>query len=208
MKHKMTALGIALLLSTVFLSTFVTSASAAQYIRDYSGAHFTMGGGLTFGGDTLGTVYYSSGDSADITAGGLIHIYAGLMYHFYDSPIAGRLALGYHFDQANARNGTATFDRTTLEAVPFYYLLPYSRIGAGLTLHMSPTLDTQDFGQPNVDFKDATGLVLEYGYHLGGAMWLDVRYVSIKYELKHPEYYYNTGSADGSHLGLYISAEF
>ena len=92
--------------------------------------------------------------------------------------------------------------------MPFYYLLPYSRIGAGLTLHMSPTLDTKDFGQPNVDFKDATGLVLEYGYPLGGAMWLDVRYVSIKYELKHPEYYYNPESADGSHLGLFVSAEF
>ena len=88
MKHKITALGMALILSTLFLSAFVTSASAAQYIRDYNGPHFTLGGGATFGGDTLGTVYYQGGGSSDIKAGELIHLYAGLMYHFYNSPIA------------------------------------------------------------------------------------------------------------------------
>lgn len=201
MKYKFVALGI-----TLFISSLIThTASAAQV--DYSGPHLTVGGGLTLGGDTLGTVYYSGGDSADIKAGGLFHIYGGLMYHFYGSPIAARLALGYHFDQANARNASATFDRNTLEVIPFY-TEAYYRIGLGLIRHMSPKLDISDFGDANVDFKDATGLLLEYGYNLGTHIWIDLRYVSIKYELEHPEYYVNPDSADGSHLGLYISAEF
>lgn len=196
---------IALLVATA-------SASAAPYSRynnrpsyDNSGLHFTIGGGITCCGDTLGTVYYSGGDSADIQAGALLHFYGGGIYHFYNSPLALRMALGYHFDQANASNGTVTFDRTTFEVTPLFYFPAYSRLGLGWIRHMNPTLDESDFTGNIFHFKDANGVLFEYGYNAFPHGWIDFRYVNIQYKLDEPGI---TDTVNGSHFGIYMSGEF
>lgn len=191
-----------------------TSASAARYQHypryyDEYGMHFTAGVGLTFGGDSLSSVQFDNGDIANVNAGDAYHFYAGGLFHFYDSPIALRMTLGYLSGQASGWNGGATFDRTTFEVIPLFYLPHYSRLGVGFTHHMSPRLEDSYYGGGTADFKNANGLVFEYGYNVFYHSWIDLRYVNITYKAENPnDYPYPPDSVDGSHIGFYFSTEF
>lgn len=169
--------------------------------------HGTFGAGLTNGGDTLGTLVYTTGDSADLKAGGLFHLYGGLILEKPQSPFMMKIALGWHFDQVSAVNGSAEFDRYPLDIIP-YFRNGRVRMGAGLTYHLNPKYDDSDF--PNGDvfkFKNAAGLALEFGINLGvtDTHWIDLRIVSIDYELKDIN---TTSKVDGNHFGVYYSGMF
>ena len=168
--------------------------------------HGLFGAGLTSGGDTLGTLTYSTGYSADLKAGGLIHLYGGIMLEKPQSPFMMKFALGWHFDQVSARNGSATFDRYPLDIIP-YFRTDKIRVGAGLTYHLSPKYDASDFAGGTYNFKDAAGLALELGINLGvmDRHWIEIRYVSIDYELDNVS---TTTKFNGNNIGVYYSGMF
>ena len=171
-------------------------------------AQLAVGAGFTSGGDTLGTLYYTNGDSQKVKAGGFIHIYAGANIPLSES-LFSRLAIGYHFDEATSAQGTATFSRLPLDFIVFANQ-EQLRYGAGLTLHMSPELDASDFGDPTIKFDDALGFVLEAGYNFSSNVWVDFRYVAIDYEVKSvgSTSITSPNSTDGNHAGIYVSTSF
>lgn len=167
----------------------------------------TFGAGLTFGGDTLGTLLYNNGDTSDLKAGGLFHFYGGMILEKPRSPFMMKFAFGWHFDQVSAINSSATFDRYPLDIIP-YFRSNNIRMGAGLTYHMSPKADSSDFVNGSVvNFKNAAGLAVELGINLGYSdmHWLDFRFVSIDYKYDDIA---TTETVNGSHVGVYYSAMF
>ena len=148
------------------------------------------------GGDDLRTT--SSGDS--VTAGGGIKGAIGIQNRIGDTSSL-RLALGYMFDSVDASNGTADISTLTLDAVFAHSIGPHT-FGVGATMHMGPEY-TEDsvFISTTVDFDDAVGLLLQYGYHFTPGMEVGVRYTDLTYEI-------NSFKFDAASIGIYISNGF
>jgi hypothetical protein len=152
--------------------------------------HLAGGAGISYGGDTLDTLTYTSGDSTDIKAGGLFYLNAGPVIEFTGSPISLQVLLGYQVDNATATNADAKFDRSTLDATLLYHTGNHY-LGAGIVNHYSPTYERSAFYNSDTgqyyaavteNFADANGIALEYQFrqphsHVG----FSLRAVSISY---------------------------
>ncbi|HEX3141568.1 MAG TPA: hypothetical protein VHQ87_16045, partial [Rhizobacter sp.] len=97
--------------AAVLLASFAGAAQAVE-VRG------VVGGGITFGGDTLATVYYDPSDAgpddAKVHAGGLIALNAGIDLQFTDL-VSGQFLVGYHLDRASGDNGSVRFERFPVE---------------------------------------------------------------------------------------------
>ena len=154
---------------------------------------------LEGGGDTL----VETNLNDEINAGGGIKFAVGIQ-----NPMGPggnnslRLAVGYLFDSINASNGDADFDALTFDAIYSVSSGPHA-FGFGGSLHMSPEYDEtiDGLGSLQVEFDDALGMVLQYGYQGIPGFELGVRYTMIDYE---------AGSAilDADSFGLFISNGF
>lgn len=162
---------------------------AADYMQD-AGTHFTAIAALAAGGDELATISFTNGDSQDIKAGSGVYLGGGFLHNFAAVPVSVQVTLGYFVADTAATNTQARFSRYPLDAMVFYRNAGH-RFGAGLTYHLSPTLDLDQLGG-TYKFENAQGLVLEYGYK-----WFGIRYTTIDYEAKGFAY-----TASGNHLSI------
>lgn len=167
-------------------------------------AHFLLGAGLTFGGDTLATVTYSDGRSEDIRGGGLAHLYAGGDFRVTDV-LSLQATVGYHVDDSSAAsNGSVRFTRMPVDLLVLYHLNDHVRLGLGAQFVNSPKLKGSGVASNiNLEFKNTTGAIVEGEYLFTPHMGAKLRYVSEKFEAQ-------TGGpkADGNHLGLMFSYYF
>ena len=169
--------------------------------------HWLLGLGLTAGGDKLGTIVYQDGDTADINAGDLVHIYGGFTYS-HSPMFESKVTIGYHFDEATASNGTVTFSRIPIEYVASY-VIDNHRIGGGLAYHTNTKLDESDFGYSDVKFDDALGFLVEYSYQFVSWFNVAVRYEAIEYKVSDPYITFNgSNKVSGNHAGLYANFSF
>lgn len=163
---------------------------------DQGGVSLHLAGnvGLSLGGDKLGTLQYTNGDSSSVTAGGLVYLSIGPALEFTGTPISLQAHVGYAFDQtgANSSGADITFDRTYVDLLGFYTAGNHS-FGAGLYQALSPNLHSKAFTNvygsyypsESVDFNDATGPVIEYLWrqphsHFG----FSVRAAKLSYDVK------------------------
>lgn len=130
--------------------------------------------GLAFGGDKLVTVTYSNGDTKSIYAGDGLFAGFGVQHNFADSDWSLKAAASFDYAAASGSNATVSFNRYPLDLLAIYSI-GRSHIGFGLTEHLSPRLDLDGLG-PNVDFQNATGVVLQYQYWLFGARFTGINY--------------------------------
>lgn len=194
------------MLATIFS---VSSYSAVAEESDISVGLFA---GLTFGGDEIAEIEYEDGSDASIDAGGLVYFGGDIRYRSPDIPLDVQFNLGYHTDSSNAENGDTSFDRIVVEAIPFYRIDENHRIGAGISYHLSPEFEIDFDGMSDtVDFDNALGLVLEYGYNFDSIDGtLALRYNLIDYE---PSSINGTDiqdaeDIDGSHVGILYYIHF
>lgn len=191
---------LASLLGLVLISPLAASAAAND-----PGLHFLAGFGLTHGGEKLYDAQYTDGSSEKITSGGFFHFTGGGIWQSADMPLATSFTIGYHFDKANAENGSITFDRVPLEGLAYYTGVQNWRFGGGVRYSLSPTF-TYDVNNTKVKmkFKDSVGAVIEAGYGLTPNMWINLRYVVEKFEPSN----FQGDSIDGSHVGLNLMFQF
>lgn len=151
------------------------------------------------GGDKLVTT--NSVDS--ISAGGGLKVAIGVQNSISeDGSAAIRLSVGYLFDSIVASNGEADFSTMTFDALYIINSGPHS-FGVGGTMHMSPEYsDNVDGYWPvKVEYEDAVGLLLQYGYHFVPGLELGFRYTDLQYESA-------TSIRDASSFGIFISNGF
>lgn len=174
-----------------------------------TGLHLALTAGLSFGGDTLAEATFTNGDSEKLKAGGLFYFAAGPSIEFANSPWSAQALFGRHFDSVTASNAELTFERNTMELQVFHRTGAH-RIGLGYVKHLSPEYQQSgDILFPlTVQFKDATGMSLEYNLlPVGSKVGFSLRAVKIDYEAESANGIPVTSdSISGNHIaaGLYV----
>lgn len=148
----------------------------------------------------MATAFSEDGDDVDLKAGGLFHLAAGYENRWETGGM--RITYGYKFDSLDADNGDAEIIRFPLEAIVYRRLAERHSLGGGLVYEMSPEFEIDVIGSGgNIEFDDAAGFMVYYGYSLGGSFEWGLRYTDIEYKVE--------GLAvDGSSFGLYGSSFF
>lgn len=147
---------------------------------------------LDFGGDKVAELSWTDGDTTTIKAGQLVTFSAGAIYQ-PAAPFAIEATVGYKFDGANASNGSVEFRRIPLDLIASFAHGRH-RIGAGPTLHVSPTYEC-DSSIPGctftkIEYENAVGGIVQYAYALplgaspNAALEFAVRYTLVQYEPK------------------------
>lgn len=179
---------------SVIAALFLANTAWAQQSSNSVGWQFGMG--YASGGDDLAEIIFTNGESQSLTAGSGFAIYAGLFNVFDNQPLALQATIGYLVDDTAASDTNARMSRYPLDVILFYRNGRH-RFGGGVTYHMSPTLDLDNLGG-KIDFDNATGYLLEYGYSM-----FSVRYTDIDYSVSG-----FSGSVDGSSIGLHLTFNF
>ncbi len=178
--------------------------------------HALVGGLLTFGGDKLGTLYYSDGTSQSINTGGLVDLHGGIEVRPMGGPLSVQATVGYHVDRVGARNGDATFSRVPFELLGLVDVAPRFRAGLGWRHATSVSLRSSGAasGVGSQDFSDADGVIVQAEFRLRPRVAIVARWV-------HERYGYNytyvdasdhvvsgRASFDGSHGGIGVDWTF
>jgi hypothetical protein len=159
-----------------------------------------------FGGDTVDYGAFTNGDEWKIKAGQLFTFAGGVIVH-PDAPWAVEATAGYKFDQVNGSNGTIKFTRIPVDVVVSWAPGGH-RLGAGATVHVSPTYrcDVSGLCDITADWDTAFGAIVQYAYGLkvgdNGAFDVGARYTYIQYA--------GTGlpDRDGSAFGFFFGGWF
>jgi hypothetical protein len=149
--------------------------------------------GLAYGGDTIGSIVFVSGDEQDIKAGDGFSFGGGIVQRINDQ-FGIKYTAAYKVSFSQASNADVMKTVLPIDIVP-YYRMGDHKFGLGLSLHLSPEVDW-DWLAPTMEFDDATGITLEYAFRRFGFSYTD-----IDYELGPLKY-------DASHLSFKFSSKF
>ena len=162
-------------------------------------------GGITLGGDKIGTLGYFDGSTKNLYAGRFAYIGGGLEYEINEDYTV-QINAQYHWDTATAVNGDVEFSRYEFEAIPYYHLNDQYRVGLGLGLHTNTKLSS-DFSA-DVGYDNANAIIASVGRKMKDSdRWLEFRIVSVEYFINKYNNYQLPSSFifepyDGSHIGL------
>jgi hypothetical protein len=158
-----------------------------------------FGVGVSGGGDKLASGQYKDGSTAEIHAGGLVYLTAGVDYQLLPD-LSLQATINYHVDDASAWNGDLKFERYPIELITYYQPNPVFRVGGGLRYVVSPKLSSSGKApEANASFDNTKSAVVEAEYFVDPTLGIKLRYVSEKYRAR-------DRMIDGSHVGL--SANF
>lgn len=149
--------------------------------------------GLAYGGDTIGSIIFVSGNAQDIKAGDGFSFGGGIVQRINDR-FGIKYTAAYKVSFSQASNADVVKTVLPIDIIP-YYRTGDHKIGLGLSMHLSPEVDW-DWLAPTVEFDDATGLTLEYAFRRFG-----LSYTDIDYELGPLKY-------DASHFSFKFSSKF
>ncbi len=171
--------------------------------------HGVVGGGFTFGGDTIATIRYedSDFDDAKVHAGGLIALNAGVELRFTPQ-VSAQALIGYHFDRANASNGSVRFERFPLDLVGHYRVTERIRLGLGARYTNEARVRAGGAAAaviPNERFKPTWGSIVEVEFFPLQQLGVKVRYVTEKFK---SETFPQAPELKGSHGGVYANYYF
>lgn len=170
--------------------------------------------GLTFGGDTLGKVYFSDGSTDSVKAGGT-RLFKGGLNYTVSPQFSIQAGYGIHLESSKkANNGGINFDRTFMEGLAFYHTSETFKVGGGIRKILDAKLKgTGAAATERIDFDGQLGLVAEVEWHtrhISNIQWgLTLRYVNEKYSPSSLNGFPIKGEdVDGSHFGVGVSFYF
>lgn len=170
-----------------------------------------IGGGLTFGGDTIADVRYRDDDddidNVKVRAGGLFAINGGIEVRFTDM-VSAQALIGYHFDRANGSDGNVRFERYPLDLLGHFRVNDWFRVGGGVRYTGSAKIRGSGAGLTyvsNEDFKPTWGTVVEGEFFPMQSLGIKLRYVTEKFKSKS---FPSAPDLNGSHGGIYLNYYF
>ena len=183
------------------IAAVIALTSLGAQADDLRPLRFVLGGGLTFGGETLANVTYSDGSDQNIRSGGLLEYHAGIDVRATPH-LSFQATLGYHVDtSAGASNGSVRFSRVPAEVLGYFHVSDNLRLGGGVRMVFSPELKGRGVASNvNQKFDNTTGAILEGEYLFTRWFGLKLRAVSETYRAS------DTGiKANGDHVGVYVN---
>jgi hypothetical protein len=156
-------------------------------------------GAIAFGGDTVGVVEFTNGDTQNLKTGNGGTLSVGVhLQPSVDSPWDLRATVGYKYTGVNARNADITLTRTVWQLIGSYEYLSGFRLGAGVVYHHGVHFNGDNYFY-DVDFDDATGPVVEFGWR-----WIALTYTDMTYKARYPY----SGELNANNAGLRFAWEF
>ncbi|HEY3517492.1 MAG TPA: hypothetical protein VGL98_10640 [Gammaproteobacteria bacterium] len=149
--------------------------------------------GLAYGGDTIGSILFVSGDEQDIKAGDGFSFGGGIVQRINDR-LGIKYTAAYKVSFSSASNADVMKTVLPIDIIP-YYRTGDHKFGVGLSLHLSPEVDW-DWLAPTMDFDDATGITLEYAFRKFGFSYTDM------------DYEWGPLTYDASHLSFKFTSKF
>ena len=174
-------------------TTAQASERSAERSRTGSRIQAFWEAGLAYGGDTIGSIVFISGDEQDIKAGDGFSFGGGIVQRINDS-FGIKYTAAYKVSFSAASNADVMKTVLPIDIIP-YYRTGDHKFGVGLSMHLSPKVDW-DWLAPEMEFDDATGITLEYAFRRFGFSYTDM-----DYELGPLTY-------DASHLSFKFSSKF
>jgi hypothetical protein len=172
---------------SLFLSVFMFGSAYAELYYEL---------GFEAGGDELAST--TAGES--ISAGGGFKFAIGIQNRINETA-SYRLVAGYLFDDLDAVDGSAESSALTFDALYMRHIGAHS-FGIGGTMHLSPEYSENSvFGRLDLEFDNAVGLLLQYGYHFSPSLEVGVRLSDLTYKVNNVE-------LDAGSFGLYLSNGF
>lgn len=171
--------------SMIFSLYISNIAYADQYYNEYLSAvkyDWFLDAGYTFGGDRVNQFQFADGSSSETTAGDGLHIGGGSLISA-NKHLQLQTSLNYFIDYASADNGDMRIARFAFDLIPFFRNGKH-RIGAGLSVHINPTLFVEVNNQDTeVEFETSYGGAVEYGYQIDKKYYIGLRATAMNYEL-------------------------
>ncbi len=188
---------IALVIALAIASLNAASAQA-PLVAEVSPLRFTIGMGITGGGDQLATTVFTDGTEQEIRAGGLVAFVGGVDYrigqHF---SVQGNV--GFHVDNSTATNGDVNFRRFPVELLGYVNVSEKWRIGGGVRFVNAVKLSSSGAaGDTDYDFDNTVGAVLETEYMFSERVGMKIRAVSEKYKVSNRNLEFK-----GNHIGIF-----
>src|SRR5689334_21769197 len=126
---------------------------------------------VEFVGDTVATVAFEDVETQNVHAGQGVSLGIGGYVRLSDKvSIEIAAIVGYKYVTTAADNADINLSRTVLKLNATYWFDNDWFVTAGLTHHVSPELDGDDFFE-DISFDDATGFSAEVGWR-----WIALRY--------------------------------
>ncbi len=161
---------------------------------------------MDFGGEKLGTVKYTNGNTADVNANDGLAINGGVV--IVTGEFETQATIGYKFGGPRASNGSVTWDAIPVEIIEFYRT-SIIRTGLGISYHINPKLVVDVPGSTSngtTNYANALGMVLQIGWAPKEQNFsLDLRYTAIKFKEVNVA---NPQEVGGNVVGIYASAYF
>jgi hypothetical protein len=180
----------------------------AHQSQSNSGLKFLAGVGLSFGGDKILEASYTSGGTAQLTAGGGFEFKAGLE-NSLGNGYALQGTVGYHFQSPQGKDGSMTFSRVPIELIGFKEIAQNFRLGLGLRKATNPSYTTEGVlaGLGSGSGSSSLGYVLTGEYIASEKVGLALRLVNESYELDN-SVTNSTKTYNGSHIGFLANFYF
>jgi hypothetical protein len=188
----------AVALAAVIVTTASNRAEAAwgEATGDPGHFGFVLDSAAEFGGDNLVEVIYRNGDTQHIKAGQGVTFGGGIHYRPLALPVDFAATVGYKFVRTASYNTDLGVNRVVIEFTGTVPVGNHFWVTAGPVWHTSTKLNGDGF-IPSVDFDDAVGGMVGFGWR-----WVGVRYTKLEYRGPFP------GSVDASSGGITFAWKF
>jgi len=185
----------------IVIACLAALAAVSGVQAQQGGVRGILGIGLTTGGDTLASIQYTDGSTADIRAGGLVHFYGGLEVRLAPQ-LTMQGTVGYQVDDTGSySNGSLRFTRYPFEWLAHVQISPNVRVGGGLRFVTDAKVSGSGvLSGIEIDYGSTTGGVIEGEYLVTPNIGLKLRFVGEKYTPSA-----GGPSADGNHVGFYFN---
>jgi hypothetical protein len=160
--------------------------------------------GVHSGGDDLRNTNTDQ-TGAGVKAGELMSVAIGAIFVPVDN-FELQTTFGYKYDFDLPLDDVAFFERSEINLLLFYRMGDW-RVGGGVTRHQGISLDATNFTDTTVDFEDATGAMLEFGYYYTKWGYVGFRYTNIDYKTM-PAPNVNDVTVSGDSVGVIAGFRF
>jgi hypothetical protein len=148
------------------------------------------------GGDNLVDVFYRHGGTQHIKAGNGVTLGGGIHYRLVSLPVDFAATVGYKFVRTSSYDTDLGVNRAVIKLTGTVPLGNHLWFTAGPVWHVGTNLNGDGY-VPDVDFDDAVGGMVGFGWR-----WIGVSYTNIKYRGPF------AGSVDASNGGITFAWKF
>jgi hypothetical protein len=157
---------------------------------------FVLDGAAEFGGDNLIDVFYRHGRTQHIKAGDGVTLGGGIHYRPVSLPVDFAAIVGYKFVRTSSYDTDLGINRVVIKLTGTVPLPNHFWVTAGPVWHTGTSLNGDGYVE-DVDFDDAVGGMVGFGWR-----WIGVSYTNIKYRGPF------SGSVDASNGGITFAWKF